>query len=181
MFFSLWKAADSSGKSNLFYLSLLFLAHVGSRLPPLLLANNMSEVWMFTTTLIKKDDTFFVLVHSAQHDSDQQAKRAEWKGQRSQCSTAKISRHSGTNNIHNSRTMCLLPLVTILLLRVFKKKKSRTLHSFDRRMMKFMQVKMKKKRQTWSQCFAAVIWTICQEKSNLRYFVIKCFWWWKLD
>lgn len=66
----------------------------------------------------------------------------------------RISRHSGTNNIHDSRTTCLLPLVNILLSQgfFFFFISGRFIHLIVKRIMNFMQVKITKKGNTWSQC-----------------------------
>lgn len=135
-FFSLWKAEDSSVNRNLFSLFVIFGT---CRVKP-----------RGNETL-----SFFFLVHSARHDAPinrQRGQNERVKGH--SVPQRRISRHSGTNNIHNSWTICLLPVVTILLSQIFffQGGGKDFIHLIINRIMNFMHVKITHKGNTWSQC-----------------------------
>lgn len=84
-FFPLWKAEDSSVKSNLV---LSFRVIFGTcRVKPVAFAEKSREGQMLTTTPLRGNETIFLF--SSQCSKWRAVRQAEWKGQRSQCSTAK--------------------------------------------------------------------------------------------
>lgn len=100
-FISLWKAEDSSVKSNLF-LSFLFLAHVGSSLLPPLLADKLSGGWMFTMTPLRGNETLsfrFTVLNMTRQSTGREGRVEGSKVTVFQ--QRRISHHNRTNNIHN--------------------------------------------------------------------------------
>lgn len=130
---------------------LFFLAHVGSSLPPLLLAWAMSKGRMFTTTSLEGNETFGFTVLD-------RTRRSTGREGRVKGSKVTVFNSEGfhatavTNNTHDSRTPCLQLIITILLSLFFFKQ---AFHSFDRLYVTFMQMKKtnknNKKGKTWSQ------------------------------
>lgn len=91
-----------------------FLAHVGSSLPPLLLAWAMSKGRMFTTTSLEGNETFGFTVLD-------RTRRSTGREGRVKGSKVTVFNSEGfhatavTNNTHDSRTPCLQLITTILL------------------------------------------------------------------
>lgn len=111
----------------------------------------------YDTAKGERDVIFFFSSQCSTWRADQQAERAEWKGVKGHSvQQRRISRHGGTDNIHDSWTTCLLPLVTILLSQGFSGVRGICfIHLIVKRIMNFMQVEIRKKKKkgnTWSQC-----------------------------
>lgn len=93
---------------------LFFLAHVGSSLPPLLLAWEMSKGRMFTKTSLEGNETFGFTVLD-------RTRRSTGREGRVKGSKVTVFNSEGfhatavTNNTHDSRTPCLQLIITILL------------------------------------------------------------------
>lgn len=93
---------------------LFFLAHVGSSLPPLLLAWEMSKGRMFTKTSLEGNETFGFTVLDRTRRSTGREGRV--KGSKVTVFNSKgFHATAVTNNTHDSRTPCLQLIITILL------------------------------------------------------------------
>lgn len=120
---------------------LFFLAHVGSSLPPLLLAWEMSKGRMFTKTSLEGNETFGFTVLD-------RTRRSTGREGRVKGSKVTVFNSEGfhatavTNNTHDSRTPCLQLIITILL-SLFS---FLTFLTFDRLYVTFMQMKKQTKK-----------------------------------
>lgn len=98
----------------LYMFCFVFLAHVGSSLPPLLLAWEMSKGRMFTKTSLEGNETFGFTVLD-------RTRRSTGREGRVKGSKVTVFNSEGfhatavTNNTHDSRTPCLQLIITILL------------------------------------------------------------------